>query len=174
MMRSTCWLTAWGLLFSVSQAWAAAPAVGEPAPAFAGPRQDGKVIQLSDFKGSPLVLYFYPKDDTPGCTQQACDFRDASPKLKQLGASVLGVSVQNQESHTTFKTRYKIPFDLIADPEGKVAEAYGVARLPLIGLLRRETFIIDGDGKVFKHYASVDVKTHIQDVIKDLEALKKK
>ncbi len=147
------------------------PKPGDLAPYFEAQRQDGKILKLSDFKGQPVVLYFYPKDDTPGCTKQACDFRDGSHKLKELGAVVLGVSAQNLESHTAFKTKYKLPFDLISDPEGRVAEAYGVGRMPLIGLMKRETFLINADGKVVKHYPTVDPKTHIKEVFKDLEAL---
>ena len=129
-------------------------------------------VKLSDYAGKPLVLYFYPKDDTPGCTTEACNFRDNIYAFKAIGASVVGISVDNVESHKEFASKYKLPFTILADESGDTAEAYGVLRdWKLMKIASRQSFLVDPDGVVAKHYEDVDPETHTQDVLADLEAL---
>lgn len=145
---------------------------GQPAPAFSLPDQNGKLHALGDYAGKWLVLYFYPKDDTPGCTKQACSFRDDLFQIEKLGAKVVGVSVDSSDSHAQFARKYKLPFPLLADHEGKVADSYGaLTNLGIIKLAKRYTFLIDGQGKVAKVYLSVDTSRHSQEIIDDLKKL---
>ena len=151
------------------------PQVGQPAPLFSLPDQNGKVHTLDDYKGRWLVLYFYPKDDTPGCTQEACEFRDDLHKLTALGAQVLGVSVDDSASHAEFAKKYHLPFPLFADKDGKVADSYGALwNLGLIKFARRYTFLIDPQGKVAKSYLKVDTSRHSREIVEDLTRLKGK
>src|SRR5271165_3199674 len=150
--------------------------VGKKAPAFTLPDQDGKAVKLSSFKGHPVVLYFYPKDDTPGCTQEACDFRDAHAALKKAGAVVLGVSPDESRSHSKFAGKYQLPFTLLADPDHGVAEAYGAwAEKSLYGRkymgIVRSTFLIDAEGKVARVWPKVKVRGHVDEVREALLAL---
>jgi peroxiredoxin Q/BCP len=150
-----------------------APAVGALAPAFRMQDQNGKWHALEDYRGNWVVLYFYPKDNTPGCTTQACGFRDNIFAFRELGAQVLGVSVQDTASHADFAKEHGLPFPLLADPDKKVTKLYGVLTkyLGVIELARRDTFIIDPQGRVAKHYVKVDPDGHSQAVIADLKGL---
>lgn len=149
------------------------PQVGQPAPPFSLPDQTGKVHTLTEKKGGWVVLYFYPKDDTPGCTQEACEFRDDLHKLTALGAQVLGVSVDDSASHAEFAKKYHLPFPLLADKDGAVAARYGaLMNLGLIKFARRYTFLIDPQGKIAKTYLKVDTSRHSKEIIDDLTRLK--
>jgi peroxiredoxin Q/BCP len=149
-----------------AQAFAISP--GEPAPDFSTSNQDGKIVRLSDFKGKYVLIYFYPKDDTPGCTKEACSFRDQYKKIIELNAVVLGVSRQDEKSHQSFRSKHKLPFDLLADRDGNVAKLYGVGSMPLIGLTKRQSVLIGPDGKVIRFYDSVDPSKHTEEVIQDI------
>jgi thioredoxin-dependent peroxiredoxin len=151
----------------------APPAVGMMAPAFRLQDQAGAWHNSSDYRGKWLVLYFYPKDDTPGCTTQACEFRDNLFAFNKLDAVVVGISVDDVASHKQFAEEHSLPFTLLADSTKETAQAYGVLRsvLGLMEIASRETFIIDPEGRVAKHYAAVDPKGHSQTVLKDLRLL---
>jgi peroxiredoxin Q/BCP len=167
--------TAAALSFLLAGAALAAepPAVGSPAPAFKLQDQTGKWHELSDYKGKWVVLYFYPKDNTPGCTTQACEFRDNIFAYRELGAAILGVSVDDVDSHKAFSDQYNLPFPILADHEKKTAAAYGTLTryVGIAEMARRDTFIIDPEGKVAKHYVKVDPKGHSEAVIADLKQL---
>ena len=154
-----------------SAAWAFSK--GDIAPDFAVKNQDGKVIKLSDYRGKPVLLYFYPKDETSGCTKEACQFRDEFSRFKKLGAVILGVSTQGQKSHQEFKEKHKLPFDLLADEDGALAKTYGIGTIPIVGLDKRQSVLIGADGKIVREFKDVDPKTHTQEVLKELEALAK-
>ncbi len=147
---------------------------GQKAPSFTLTSHDGKKVKLSDLKGKTVVLYFYPKDDTPGCTREACGFRDAQAQLKKSGAVVLGVSPDDAASHTKFRDKYKLNFTLLADTDHKVAEKYGAWREKnMYGKksmgIQRSTFLIDSTGKIAKVWKRVQVDGHDEQI---LEALK--
>ena len=148
--------------------------VGQKAPSFSLTNELGEKISLKSLTGKKVVLYFYPKDDTPGCTQESCDFRDNFARLKKSGAVVLGVSKDSETSHQKFKTKYSLPFSLLSDEEGKVCEAYGVWReknlygKKYMGIVR-STFLIDEAGKISKIYPKVSVAGHVDEVMKDLK-----
>ena len=155
-----------------SNSAAAAPGVGTAAPNFDLLDQHSKRHQLADYRGQWLVLYFYPKDDTPGCTTEACQFRDDYYQIKALGAVVLGVSLDDVSSHKAFAEKYHLPFALLADREHKVAQAYGV--LTGFGAFKfssRQTFIIDPQGQIARHYKTVRPKHHATEIIADLTVL---
>jgi len=144
---------------------------GRKAPAFALPDQDGKIHRLRDYAGRPLILYFYPKDDTPGCTREACAFRDALPGFKKGRAAVLGVSVLDTASKARFARKHELNFPLLADPEHAVADKYGVwQKKSLYGRtymgLARTTYLIGPDGKVARRWDSVKVDGHAADVLR--------
>lgn len=151
------------------------PKPGQPAPDFALPDQHGKLHKLSDYAGMWLVLYFYPKDDTPGCTKEACAFRDDLFQLEKLGAKVVGVSVDDSDSHARFAAKYNLPFPLLADQDAGVAERYGaLSNLLVIKVAKRYTFLIDPRGNIARSYLSVDTSRHSQEIIDDLKQLKAK
>jgi len=151
------------------------PRAGEPAPDFSLPDQEGKTRSLAGFRGKWLVLYFYPRDDTPGCTRQACAFRDDWSRLAALGAQVVGVSVNDVESHLDFAKEHRLPFPLLADAGGAVAARYGSLRnLGLIKLARRNTFLIDPEGRIAQDYLSANASRNSQEVIEDLQRLQHK
>lgn len=154
-------------------AHAASPAIGSAAPAFTLPDQSGKAVSLADYRGKWVVLYFYPKDGTPGCTTEACEFRDNVFAFRDAGATILGISVDDVASHKKFAADHQLPFTLLADSEKKVARDYGVLHrmLGLMELARRETFIVDPQGRVAKHYREVDPGSHSKQVLADLKAL---
>lgn len=146
--------------------------VGDKAPDFQLQGNDGKLHKLSDFKGKYVVLYFYPKDETPGCTTEACSFRDDILQIKKAGAQVLGVSVDDVSSHKEFTKKYGLNFILLADPEKKVVKEYGV--LSDHGYAKRVTFIVDPEGQVAKIYPNVNPEGHAKEVLLDLHALQEK
>jgi thioredoxin-dependent peroxiredoxin len=151
------------------------PAAGTTAPDFNLADQNGHTQSLQSYRGKWLVLYFYPKDDTPGCTQEACSFRDDLHKLSDMGAQVIGVSVDDRTSHAEFTKKYHLPFPLLSDKNGKVADSYGaLLNLGVVKLARRFTFLIDPQGKISKQYLSVDTSRHSQEIIDDLQTLKAK
>ena len=162
-----------GAQIANSAEFPAAPEVGMTAPAFRLQDQAGAWHNSSDYRGKWLVLYFYPKDDTPGCTTQACEFRDNLFAFDKLNAVVAGISVDDVASHKQFAEEHSLPFALLADSTKETAKAYGVLRsvLGLMEIASRETFIIDPEGRVAKHYAAVDPKGHSQAVLKDLRVL---
>lgn len=148
------------------------PKAGEPAPAFSLPDQSGKIRSLEEFRGKWLALYFYPKDDTPGCTEQACKFRDDLAQLSALGAEVVGVSVDTAASHAEFAKKYSLPFPLLADENGEVAARYGsIMNLGVMKLARRNTFLIDPEGKIAKTYVKASTSRNSIEVIEDLKKL---
>ena len=143
---------------------------GDKAPDFSAKDQDGNKIKLSDFKGKKVVLYFYPKDDTPGCTKQACSLRDGFPKLKKNNIEVLGVSIDDENSHQKFIEKYDLPFTLIADTDKKVVNKYDVyGEKNMYGRkymgTKRTTFLIDEDGKIKKIFKRVKVAEHADEVL---------
>jgi thioredoxin-dependent peroxiredoxin len=142
---------------------------GKPAPDFQLLSDTGETIRLSDLRGTPVVLYFYPKDDTPGCTRQACGIRDVYGEFERAGALVLGVSADTQASHERFKSKYSLPFTLLADPEHRLAEPYGVAREGK-NSYERSTFVIDADGNVAKIMRRVNPDRHADEVLAALKA----
>ncbi|HQR51574.1 MAG TPA: peroxiredoxin [Methylophilaceae bacterium] len=150
------------------------PQLGQAAPDFSLPDQNGKTHRLSDYAGQWLVLYFYPKDDTPGCTKEACSFRDDLQQLEKLGAKVVGISVDDTDSHAKFAAKYHLPFPLLADNDAKVAENYrALNNLLVIKIARRYTFLIDPQGKIAKNYLSIDTSRHSLEIIEDLKRLTK-
>ncbi|HEX7377892.1 MAG TPA: thioredoxin-dependent thiol peroxidase [Pirellulales bacterium] len=151
---------------------------GQPAPDFTLPAADGKKIKLKDQRGSPVVLYFYPRDDTPGCTREACAFRDRQPELRKLGAKVFGLSTDDVASHLKFRDKYELSFPLLADVDHKVAEKYGAWREKnMYGKkswgVQRSTFLIDAAGVVRKVFKRVSVDGHDEQVLAALEEMAK-
>ena len=143
---------------------------GESAPDFILKHEDGEIMNLSDFQGQRVVLYFYPKDDTPGCTKEACSFRDADEIFKEKNIKVLGVSPDNEKSHQKFTDKYSLPFQLLSDPDHKIAEAYAaygeksMYGKKYMGVLRK-TFLIDEQGKIVKIFDKVKVAEHADEVL---------
>ncbi len=145
--------------------------VGDQAPDFEGPTSDGPRLGLKEFVGKKnVVLYFYPKDDTPGCTKEACSFRDNLQSIRSTGAEVIGVSLDTVESHKQFAAKYGLPFPLISDNEKKIATAYGVLRDTGTSA-NRVTFLIDKKGRVAKIFPKVDVTNHSEEVVAALKQL---
>jgi peroxiredoxin Q/BCP len=153
---------------------AAVPAVGQPAPAFKLQDQAGKWHTLADYKGKWVAVYFYPKDDTPGCTTQACSFRDNVFAFNKEGAVILGISVDDVESHKAFAEKHGLPFTLLADADKAVSKRYGVLKtyMGVMEMARRDTFLIDPQGRIAKHYESVDPEGHSAVVLADIKSLK--
>jgi peroxiredoxin Q/BCP len=148
---------------------------GSAAPDFALQDQDGKTHRLGDYAGRWLVLYFYPKDDTPGCTREACRFRDDIGVLGELDAAVVGVSVDDARSHSDFARKYQLPFPLLSDPDGHTAAAYdSLLNLGLVKFARRHTFIIAPDGRIAARFDKVDPARHAQEVARTLRALQQR
>jgi peroxiredoxin Q/BCP len=146
---------------------------GKPAPDFELTSDSGDIVKLSELRGKPVVLYFYPKDDTPGCTTQACGIRDAYGEFERAGAVVLGVSPDDESSHVKFRSKYELPFTLLADTDHSVAEQYGVwGEKKYMGKaymgVNRSTFVIDADGNVKKVMHDVKPATHADDVLSAL------
>lgn len=145
---------------------------GAPAPDFDLPDQHGRQHRLADYQGRWLVLYFYPKDDTPGCTVEACAFRDGLQDLQALNAAVLGVSLDDTHSHARFAGKFSLPFPLLADAGGRVARAYGsLLSLGPIKVARRHSFVIDTQGRLARVYREVSPRGHVQQVCEGLRAL---
>ena len=151
---------------------------GKKAPAFKLGSSEGGEVSLKDLKGKIVVLYFYPKDDTPGCTREACEFRDSQAAIKKAGAVVFGVSGDSLESHGKFKTKYKLNFPLLSDPGNEVATKFGAFGEKVLygrkfmGIIR-STFVIDGDGVVRKVFPKVKVDGHAEKVLEAVKALAK-
>ena len=146
---------------------------GDPAPAFSGTTTDGQKVALKDYRGRKLVMYFYPKDDTPGCTKQACSLRDHNADIVAKGAAILGVSTQDEGSHRKFTDKYKLNFPLLADTDGAVGRAYGTIGGPGLlsklksaaGMADRVTFVIDGKGRIAHVFDKPDVGRHAEEVL---------
>ena len=152
----------------VAPAYAAT--VGEPAPDFELADQYGETHALEDFQGKWLVVFFYPKADTPGCTTEACNFRDNIYAIRGAGAEVVGISVDSVEDQKKFSDKYKLPFTILSDTGGETCDDYGVLRsFGSMEVANRESFIVNPEGVVVKHYERVNPETHTQDVIEDLE-----
>ena len=150
-----------------------ATSVGEAAPDFELSDQYGDAYTLEDFDGRWLVLYFYPRADTPGCTTEACNFRDNIYAIRGAGADVVGVSVDSVEDQKAFSDKYKLPFPVLSDVGGETSAAYGVLReMGSIEIAARQTFLINPEGVIVKHYEDVDPETHTQDVVADLRAFR--
>jgi peroxiredoxin Q/BCP len=176
------WLRTWllavaftGLAASIAEA-ADSPKTGSDAPDFKLQDQNGKWHELKDYRGKWVALYFYPKDKTPGCTTQACEFRDNVFAFRDAGAVILGVSVDDVESHKEFAEKHGLPFPLLADDKKIVAKQYGVLKrfLGTFELARRDTFLIDPEGKIARHYEDVDPEGHSKVVLEDIRKLQAK
>jgi thioredoxin-dependent peroxiredoxin len=150
------------------------PKAGEKAPLIQGKDQDGKTVKLADFVGKKVVLlYFYPKDDTPGCTKQACGLRDRMSDLQKENVQVIGVSFDNEESHKKFIAKHNLNFPLLADTDGKIADAYGVRRADGKNMARRASFLIGLDGKIAHVTDTASADTHLAEMKEAVEKLKK-
>lgn len=147
---------------------------GQPAPDFAAKDGSGATVRLADLRGRPVVLYFYPKDDTPGCTKEACGFRDEYAVIQATGAALLGVSPDDEESHRKFAEKFNLPFRLLADPGGTIAATYGVWKeknmygRTFMGV-ERTTFVLDEAGVIRKIFPKVQVEGHVAEVLAALE-----
>jgi len=173
MKRFIAAISAAALLLPGTLSLAEQVRTGDPAPDFELSDQDGQLHSIEDYRGEWVALYFYPKDDTPGCTTEACAFRDNIFAFKTLDCQILGVSLDDADSHREFSEKYDLPFPLLADTEGTVADAYGV-KTKFFGstVAKRQTFLIDPDGNVAKHYPEVNPDTHSLQVLADLETLR--
>lgn len=152
------------------------PSIGSLAPNFRLQDQNGQWHTLDEYRGKWLALYFYPKDNTPGCTTQACEFRDNIFAFREAGAVIVGISVDDVASHKKFEQDHGLPFTLLADPTKETAKTYGVLK-KIMGVLeaaQRDTFLIDPNGKIVKHYVNVDPKGHSQIVLNDIKELQAK
>ena len=146
------------------------PTIGTAAPSFNLQDQNGDWHKLEDYNGQWLAVYFYPRDDTPGCTTEACNFRDNIYAFKAIGAAVVGISVDDVESHKEFSDKYKLPFTILADSDNETSTAYGVLRdYKLIKIASRQSFLIDPDGNIAKHYDDVDPDEHTDQVLADIK-----
>lgn len=180
MMRLFKLLSRWVMATLISSVTVFAPSVqandvlvsGDMAPDFSLPNQAGETVTLSDFRGQWVVLYFYPKNDTPGCTTEACSFRDNINRLIAQQAVVLGVSLDSQASHEAFARKHQLPFDLLADETGEVAKQYNaLSDWVVMRFAKRQSFIIDPQGRLAKVYRDVNPDEHVKEVIRDLSAL---
>jgi peroxiredoxin Q/BCP len=142
-------------------------AVGAPPPDFTRTAQDGTALHLSGLKGKPVVVYFYPKDETPGCTKEACSFRDAWDALSKKGVVLIGVSADTDDSHKAFAAHYKLPFAFVSDADGSLAKSFGVPFHD--GFTARQSFVIGPDGLLKKIYRKVDVTVHAQEIMADVQ-----
>ena len=151
------------------------PAVGESAPTFKLQDQNGDWHTLGDYKGKYVVLFFYPKDGTPGCTTEACNFRDNIFAFDDLNTQILGISLDDVDSHKEFSEKYSLPYPILADVEKESAVDYGVlGKFMMMTITKRESFIIDPEGLIVKHYKNVDPDKHTDEVIEELKSLQKK
>ena len=142
---------------------------GKPAPDFELRADDGRTVKLSDFRGRPVVLYFYPKDDTPGCAAQACGIRDSYSEFQARGAEVLGISIDDETSHQAFREKYNLPFTLLADPDSEAGKAYGVTQEDK-PWFERSTFVIAADGTIARAMRGIKVPGHSDKVLEALAA----
>ncbi|WP_257303258.1 peroxiredoxin [Geothrix campi] len=165
------WRLAMGILAIFGAASAGEISEGMKAPAFEARDQRDTLVRLADFQGkSAVVLYFYPKDDTPGCTAEACSLRDGFAAIQAAGAVILGVSADTTQSHKAFAEKFHLPFSILADPDKRIIEAYGV-KMPLLGIAKRTTVLIDRQGIIRKIVRDVRTKDHDQQVLALLKAL---
>ncbi|PIY95950.1 MAG: thioredoxin-dependent thiol peroxidase [Candidatus Kerfeldbacteria bacterium CG_4_10_14_0_8_um_filter_42_10] len=151
--------------------------LGKKAPDFSLPDQNGKQQKLSDYRGKWVLLYFYPRDNTPGCTKEACGIRDSFPEFNQLEITVLGISTDSEASHAKFAQKYRLPFSLLADKDKKIVKLYGVwGKKKFLGKefmgTKRTSFLINPNGKIVKIYEQVKPDIHAQEVLEDLAKLK--
>ncbi len=161
-------------IFTIGVITVSALELGKPAPNFTLVDQHNQPQSLSKMKGKWVVLYFYPKDETPGCVTEACSFRDNIVAIKAKNTIVVGVSVDNSESHEMFAENHQLPFILLADPKGEVAKKYGALRnLLLFKIAKRHSFIIDPQGNIVKIYRDVNPKTHVAEILEYLTVLQK-
>ena len=166
-------LIAGSILFSAATAFAAMPKVGDAAPSFEGQDQDGKTVKLADLIGKKIVLlYFYPKDFTGGCTKEACGFRDRMGDLQTNNVEVIGVSHDSVESHKKFADEYKLNFTLVADPDGKIIAAYD-AKMSMMSMSKRVSFLIGLDGKIIHVTDAMSPQTHFDEMKEAIAGLKK-
>jgi thioredoxin-dependent peroxiredoxin len=149
------------------------PTIGSMAPTFRLQDQNSQWHTLEEYRGKWLALYFYPKDETPGCTTEACEFRDNVFAFRDANAVIVGISVDDTASHKEFSEKHGLPFTLLADPTKATAQSYGVIRglTGVVGVAQRDTFLIDPTGKIVKHYVRVDPKGHSTAVLADIKAL---
>jgi thioredoxin-dependent peroxiredoxin len=166
-----------GILLNLFHPWLAHGEmlkVGDVAPEFSTDAVIGDQstpVKLADYRGRKVVLYFYPKDNTPGCTREACSFRDGYNDLQRWGIVLLGCSIDTADSHRAFARKYRLPFPLLIDPDHKIAKAYGAANgIPILGLDRRITYVIGDDGHILKVYPNVDPASHAKQIVQDLGA----
>ena len=173
MKRIVSMLSVASLLFVCSNvSLAEQVAAGEPAPDFELKDQDGQLHSIEDYRGKWVALYFYPKDNTPGCTTEACEFRDNIFAFRDMDCQILGVSLDDEESHKAFSEKHGLPFPLLADTAGTTADAYGVkSKMMGMTVAKRQTFLIDPDGNVARHYDKVNPEAHSKQVLADLEDL---
>ena len=171
-LKSIITASVMGVLLTASSSSIAAPKVGDKSPNFSLQDQNNITHTLSDYEGQWVVLYFYPKDDTPGCTTQACDFRDAVKRIIASKSVVFGLSLDSVASHKLFAEKYNLPFSLLADEAGEVSELYDSLHW-LKSYSKRNTFIVDPKGNIVKIYLSVDPKTHSEMVLSNLDDLQK-
>ena len=151
------------------------PGVGDSAPTFKLQDQNGDWHTLGDYKGKYVVLFFYPKDGTPGCTTEACNFRDNIFAFDDLNTQILGISLDDVDSHKEFSEKYSLPYPILADVEKESAVDYGVlGKFMMMTITKRESFIIDPEGLIVKHYKNVDPDKHTDEVIEELKSLQKK
>lgn len=173
LRRALCLLLTGSAALRAGVAVAAGPEAGQVAPDFALPDQQGRLRRLDEWREKWLVLYFYPKDDTPGCTTEACNFRDDWYKLRALGAEVVGISVDTGASHRAFAHKYQLPFPLLADDRAEVAARYGtLSDWLLFKFSKRYTFIVNPQGRIAKVYRSVDTAKHSAEILADLQQLR--
>jgi len=151
-----------------SSAFALSP--GDKVPEVSGKNQNGNVVHFGDYKGHYILVYFYPKDQTPGCTTEACSLRDQYAEIKKLNTIVLGVSRQDEKSHQAFIAKHKLPFDLLVDTDGAIGKTFGVGTYFGTSLSKRQSILIGPDGKVVHFYEDVKPETHVKDVIADIKA----
>ena len=145
---------------------------GAFAPDFEGNNQDGVLVRLRDLRGRSVVLFFYPQDDTLGCTREACAFREDTEAFREAGAVVLGVSVQDEASHRAFREKYRLSFDLVADPERRIASAFRAVAFH--GLAKRVTYVIGPDGRILAAYRRLDPKSHSREALRVLTGVRRR
>ncbi|MCW9012879.1 MAG: peroxiredoxin [Gammaproteobacteria bacterium] len=170
LVNAISFLFSW--VFSAASFASTGIQVGDPAPEFSLIDQNNKQRALLDYRGSWLIIYFYPKDDTPGCTKEACSFRDDIHQINQLNAKLIGISMDSQSSHKNFAEKFHLPFPLLADIDGQVSQQYGaLMSLVLFKFSRRHSFIVNPQGEIAKIYREVDPDNHSTEVISDLTTL---
>lgn len=160
------------ITFSLPVSAGAGPEIGEAAPDFRLQDQAGKWHSLEQYRGKWVALYFYPKDDTPGCTKEACAFRDNIFAFEEIGAVILGISLDDVTSHQAFAEKYSLPFSILSDADSQTAQAYGVLKtIATFQFAQRQSFLIDPDGTIRKRYRKVNAEEHSEEVLADLKEL---